>query len=358
MIYLNKNHAPDSEGWLFYQPQTNWKNPVAKCGFKLSVEAIQEHRKKHPDIVKSNRLPVDFDSIANELLKYTSERTGIPIRPDPATFQVDGPTVCKIDKTGFPTIEEITQATEENLKIPKHLRIYPKITVVIPTCQKDMQLTIDNLRWQKDLDGKKDFTCILCFDASFPTQFISTITQLCRGTFEKVSVFKYPAPPTTKWPYAPNWSFQHTARYMFGLGKPWFWMEPDCIPLKKNWLDLLNQEYMMCNKPIMGSIIGGMGHCNGTAIYPHNICKLSNAAMTSTSLGWDSEMKDETIHLTHPSKLMYHIWGIDKGVAVQNGGTPVVFRTWDDVKRWVDFDCVTLHRCKNSSLIKMLTEHR
>lgn len=351
MIYLNKNYNPDSQGWVFYQQQTDWWNPIRLGGFKLSVEAIQAHRKKHLEIVKAHNLSLDFDSIADELLKYTSKRTGIPICEKPATSIVSGPTVCKIDKTGFPTIEEIKKACEHNPLSPDK-----RITVVVPPCHKDAQLTISNLKWQKRLDGKKDFRCVLAVDSSMPSSFVSIMKKIGSETYADISIFTYPRPKTNKWPNAPNWAFQSTARHMQKLGNPWFWMEPDCIPISKGWLPMLNQEYAMCQKPIMGSIIGGMGHCNGTAIYPYDFCELSRKAMSCSDMGWDMEMKDETIHLTHPSKLMYHIWGIAKGVAVQNGGSPVFFRTWDEVKQWVDLDCVVVHRCKNTSLIERMKD--
>lgn len=312
----------------------------------MAVEAIQSHRKQHLAISKLHNLPLAYEAIADELLKHTSTRTGIPLPPPPKTytFTATGPTVCKIDKTGYPTIEEIKAA---NVKTAQ------PIMVVMPPCHKDVKLAIDNLKWQKELDGKKDFHCVFAVDDSLANS-VSWLTTFGKATFQEVSVFTYPRPPVSKWPDAPNWAFQHTARHMRSFNHPWFWMEPDCIPIAKGWLSLLNQEYALCRKPIMGSIIDGMGHCNGTAIYPSNFCELSRAAMACTNRGWDMEMKSETIHLTHPSKLMYHIWGIANGVAVQNGGNPVLFRTWDDVQRWVDLDCVVVHRCKNTSLIERL----
>lgn len=233
-----------------------------------------------------------------------------------------------------------------------------KIRVVLPVCGKDWQLMAANLRWQKLLDGIKPYECVIAIDNSI-ANVIPQLEEAAWQTFQNVKVMPYPVPPVQGWPQAPNWAFQHTARYMEDGKQAWFWMEPDCIPLCPNWLDELNREYRLCNKPIMGNVVEGMGHCNGTAIYPYRFPKLSKAAMTCINDAWDGAMKRETIHLTHnASHLMCHVWGIHNGRPMPFGGDPAVFRTWNDVKRWVDLNAVVFHRSKDESLIDQMRKKK
>lgn len=234
---------------------------------------------------------------------------------------------------------------------PKHIR------VALPVCKRDMELMLHNLRWQRELDVRKDYDCVLSLDGELTPDEIVELESAAWDTFDWVDVNVYPTAPNKSWPQAPNWAFQHTARYMQKGSRPWFWMEPDCVPLCPDWLDVLNKEYWRCKKAIMGVIVEGMGHCNGTAIYPHNFPQLSRDSMECTDVAWDGLMKKDTIWTTHNvPHLMCHVWGITKGRAKPFGGSPAHFRTWSDVERWVNLSAVVFHRAKDSSLIDRLRE--
>ena len=172
-----------------------------------------------------------------------------------------------------------------------------KIRVVFPFFQKDGTLLLENLRWQTELDGQKEFSCLLAPEAGAHRDLVQACADEASKSYQQVEIFYYPRAPKPKWPNAPNWAFQHTARFMQRKGDAWFWMEPDCLALRSGWLTIWNERYFTAGKPIMGFIIPRMGHCNGTAIYPANFPALSRRAMTCTDVAWDGLMKAETIHL-------------------------------------------------------------
>lgn len=234
-----------------------------------------------------------------------------------------------------------------------------KIRVVLPLCQKDGPLLLQNLEWQKELDGVKDFDCVLAVESGTPASLIDSCVAAATLTYRSVQTFTYPRAPQLKWPNAPNWAFQHAARFMQRGRLPWFWMEPDCCPLKCSWLDVWNSQYFLRRKAIMGVIIPGMGHCNGTAIYPANFPILSPRSMTCTNVAWDGLMKSETIHLTaDASDLLCHVWGIRNGRVHICCGEPAVFLTQKHVSDWVRPDAILLHRAKDTTLIQRLRERR
>lgn len=234
-----------------------------------------------------------------------------------------------------------------------------KIRVVLPLCQKDGPLLLQNLEWQKELDGVKDFDCVLAVEVGTHVSLMDSCEAAATLTYRSVQTFTYPRAPQLKWPNAPNWAFQHAARFMQRQQSPWFWMEPDCLPLRPGWLTVWNDRYVSARKPIMGYIIPNMGHCNGTAIYPANFPALSRLAMTCTDVAWDGLMKRETIHLTENAPdLMCHVWGIKGGRAMICGGDPAVFKSQADVDAWVNPKAVLFHRSKNTTLIERLRERR
>lgn len=235
----------------------------------------------------------------------------------------------------------------------------PKIRVVFPLCQKDGVLLLENLKWQVELDGRKDFDCIIAVEKGTRENLVESCINTASESYAWVETFFYPRAPKAKWPNAPNWVFQHTARHMHKQSSPWFWMEPDCLPLQPGWLAIWNQRYFDAAKPIMGFIIPNMGHCNGTAIYPANFPAICRKAMTCTDVAWDGLMKAETIHLTENAPdLMCQVWGIKNGKAMICGGEPAVFHTQSDVDQWVNPKAVLFHRSKNTTLIERLRERR
>lgn len=143
-----------------------------------------------------------------------------------------------------------------------------QIRVVLPVCNMDFELMLRNLSWQCELDGRKPFDCVLSIDPEVHPANVAELVMSAWTAFSDVDVYQYPSPPNKAYPNASNWAFQHTARYMMSGGRSWYWMEADAIPVRPGWLTFLNQRYNVCQRPMMGSIVRGMGHCNGTAIYP------------------------------------------------------------------------------------------
>jgi hypothetical protein len=226
------------------------------------------------------------------------------------------------------------------------------MTVVLPVCRMDLTLMLKNLDWQEELDGRKNCACVLSLDGELSAEEIHRLEIAAWRTFSEVETCVYPTAPRPCWPDAPNWAFQHTARHMVRSCRAWFWMEPDCVPLQPGWFDVWNDEYFKWRKPIMGTIVEGMGHCNGTAVYPPNFPKLCPEAMTCTDTAWDGLMKSKTIRYTHNAYyLLCHVWGIENGQARPFGGDAAHFSSWEDVERWVDLRAVLFHRSKDGSLI-------
>lgn len=232
-----------------------------------------------------------------------------------------------------------------------------EFVVVLPACNHDGKLLLRNLAWMTRLEERIKFECIIAEDESTDEELLNQVRISAAKAFGKVDSFQYPKPPVEKWPQAPNWAFQKTALHMHRIVKrPWLWMEPDMVPLRRGWCRTLQEEYKQCSQPLMGSFIEGQDHMNGTAIYPYYFPELSKSAMQATDFAWDYVMRHDTMPLSHNAgHLMFHCWGIINGKPHAFTGKEVKFESQKQINEWIPPKAVTFHRCKHPSLINLLS---
>lgn len=85
MIQFDTHTFPAGGGWVFTQPQVpGWKNPMAMVGFDASVKAIRQMRLQNRALAIKHNWPMDYESIADELIIFTKRRLNIP--DDPVSF--------------------------------------------------------------------------------------------------------------------------------------------------------------------------------------------------------------------------------------------------------------------------------
>jgi hypothetical protein len=124
----------------------------------------------------------------------------------------------------------------------------------------------------------------------------------------------------TGWPQGPNACFKQI-NWFYHHGKlkgPFFWLEPDCIPVVPDWLDLISDEYKRGGKPFMGAIVepdshlGRIGrvprHMTGNAVYPEKAYELAPRIMEATHTCWDVLAASQILPQCHPTTLIQHDW--------------------------------------------------
>lgn len=231
-----------------------------------------------------------------------------------------------------------------------------EFVVALPFSNKDAPLQIECLKWMYEMGQDPCYDCLLTYDHSCIQPFAVQMQEAARLVFDKVMVLVYPVPKSVSWPQAPNWAFQKTANHFHRVIKrAWLWKEPDMIPLKPDWVDQLQAEYQRCGKLFMGSVVPGMHHCNGTAVYPANTPEICPSAMTCVNYAFDTSMAKEMMpHCHDATRLMAHVWGMENGKPHPQVGTPIHFDHPQQVQQWVPREAVTFHRIKDTSLIQML----
>lgn len=154
---------------------------------------------------------------------------------------------------------------------------------------------------------------------------------------------------------APN-SMLRTFAWKFYLEKlgPWLFIEPDAIPLKPGWIDILEAEYISGKQPFMGNrvlIERVPEHMTGNGIYPQNTPELAPTLLMRTN--WKSEGSEY--------ELAFDIAGA-KEILRQAHFTPLIqhifrhpgFKTREEFDVVIDPNAVVFHSCKDGSIFQFL----
>jgi len=233
---------------------------------------------------------------------------------------------------------------------------------VIAFCSKDADLQRRNLEWCLELDSGCGREGVLAYDTATPKADVAAIEALAQRYFTKVHHCLYQEPPVKGWPAACNWAWQSTARWMYEspLRQPWLWLEADAMPLKSGWFGTLEEAFNAGGKNFGGHVVKDMHHMNGVGIYPWDVMARNEMAMLTRAAAWDVVLKPSTERDCTPlNHLMQHAWNVhpqDRTMIWNGEGTPLTFRTLEDVDLYVNFNAVLLHRIKDGSLMPLLRE--
>jgi hypothetical protein len=228
--------------------------------------------------------------------------------------------------------------------------------VVLPFCMLDVLQLIKNLTWMKTLGTAKTHDCMLSYDRTTNGSVVRQVVNLAKEVFCNVQQTSYNVPHGTSFPQTAAW--QYAARVMQKFDRAWLWMEADAIPLKKQWLSVLQTVYDNCQMPFAGPMVQGAGHLNGTpSIFPANTPDLLPRTMSHTQNAFDVEYKDE---MAGKVKDIGHIavarWGIKNGFLNELEGEAPNFPPGSHhLLNQIPKTAVVFHRDKSGSLIDRLT---
>ena len=183
------------------------------------------------------------------------------------------------------------------------------------------------------------------------------------------------------WPLGPNQMFSDASTHCYRYQEPWYFWEPDCVPMAKNWVDKLEKEFKTEPNKIMGSLIGGGMASNGksvyrlivgSAIYPSKFldyCGLASSlynynvayrASGSIPEPWDVRCRWVFLQHGRNTELIKSYW---KSVNYQWKDGKIVFFAEDPEAqaiqgvtcpdRTVTSEALVVHGCKDGSLHKM-----
>src|SRR5258705_6863446 len=144
---------------------------------------------------------------------------------------------------------------------------------VLPFCQKDVHLALENIGWCKELGGCPNHDALLVADAGTDWSDCRKALELANDTFRIARIITTPQ-PVDSWKAGSNALFREAAIWCETKGTPFFFLEPDAVPLKPGWLDEIEKAYGECGMPFMGPLVkhhtAGFPspYLEGIAVYP------------------------------------------------------------------------------------------
>lgn len=239
----------------------------------------------------------------------------------------------------------------------------PPLLVVIPFANADSALAFDLLRWIAQL-GRCDNECLLVVANHVPEKVRKNALGEALKGFRSASLISPPRPlPDESWPRGANWLFKTAIDWIAHNRKCAFWWnEPDCIPLKRHWLQFLEQEYATCGRPFMGSVIPAVeidgrkyvDHINGCAVYPADTAQRFAGIEWDSPEAWDVATGRLTAPNAHHTELYHYFWG-------EPGLPPTfkLFRQKTDARNVFTLEnirkpAVVFHRNKDGTLLALL----
>jgi hypothetical protein len=185
------------------------------------------------------------------------------------------------------------------------------------------------------------------------------------------------------WPLGPNQMFSDVAAAMYSTKAPFYFWEPDCVPMKEGWLDDLDAEYHR-KVGIMGHLYEGGMATNGkniykmivgSAVYPPNFLDFCPSAQSLSTYNlayknagmipepWDVRCRWNFMAIGRDTPLIRTYW---KSVNYQWKDGKIVFYAEDPEAqavqgvtcpdRVISSQAVVIHGCKDGSLHKMAQE--
>lgn len=184
------------------------------------------------------------------------------------------------------------------------------------------------------------------------------------------------------WPLGPNQMFADASSYCYQYRDPWYFWEPDCVPMVDGWVDKLEKEFLRFPSKIMGTLIeGGTAPSGknvyrlivGSAIYP---AKILNACRIASNLynynityrnaaaipePWDVRCRWEFLKHGRNTDLIKAYW---KSCNYQKSENAIVFQAEnpeaEEIQsvicpdKTVDPSAVVVHGCKDGSLHRLV----
>lgn len=228
---------------------------------------------------------------------------------------------------------------------------------VIPFCTTDLWQATDLVRWIGDLGCCKErHDCLLVVDAGVPWDRALKVSELAEKAFKSCEIISNPE-PVKGW-IAGSVSLWRTAAE-YCAGRPFWFNEPDCIPLKVGWLDDLESAYNGCGKPFMGALVQHQipnwpnPYLEGCAVYPANAWQIMQPVF-KPDVSWTRACASVSVPLAADTGKVHHLWG-EKDNAPIFAETNVPHTCVFCLKQ-IKPEAVVFHRNKDGSLVRLLRD--
>lgn len=191
------------------------------------------------------------------------------------------------------------------------------LLIVTAYCESDAKQCVRLYKWIGQLGGIKNNRVLFVTDKKTPPELIKAVCAeakpVCAG-YETLLISD--SPVGSKWPRGANWAFmQASKKVLEGYNQPFLWLEPDCSPTRKGWLEAIENEYAECGMKYMGSKMRnkpplpeiGMW---GIAVYHPDVYPIfMETTARRMNIAFDVTMANRLVPQAHDTKLIQCING-------------------------------------------------
>jgi len=219
----------------------------------------------------------------------------------------------------------------------------------------DAKQAADLFEWILELDGPiSKHSCLLVASKGMHKEIVRRVRDAATKVFiREVSVISPHVANEFGWPVSANHLFRTAYDWVrMNWKAPWWWHEPDCIPVRRGWLDALERQYRRKKRPFLGVVYHRpFPHVTGCAVYPPNIEDYNPEILHDKEKAWDCVSPHKTIPQTFHTRIFQHEWG---NIANNIAPTFPNQRSLGLIKR----KTMVFHRNKDGTLIERLRERR
>lgn len=234
--------------------------------------------------------------------------------------------------------------------------------IVIPVSAGDADLALSLLKHLSDPSDSSHSREAVLLISPLLVDRQGELLEATRSAFASASVCVSPNEDTRGWPWAPNRMFSSAVERMGGK-EEWLWLEPDCTPLTRDWLDQIETEYHTFRKPYLGTtretflrdpegkIHGADGrHLIGVAVYPGDMLDRSLLWKFFDEEPFDVYLRWEIVPHAHESELFAHNWKSSNFRGKRGEAL-----SWDGEDQTpIPAKAVLHHGCKDGSLLRVV----
>jgi hypothetical protein len=232
------------------------------------------------------------------------------------------------------------------------------VLLALATNPKDVDRASDLISWIGELGSYPKHWMLLIGAFTLDESIIFQLAAQARTCgFKQVVSIRAKTEPDNPWPQAANHMFHLAADYAANHARvPFFWIEPDCAPMREGWLDAIEAEYQAMRKAFMGTVYDQpYRHMNGVGCYPDNIRRYNPLMFNAEFAGlpFDTVRPDLVLNTrnAHVTRLIH------RSLEDPATNTAHHFATMDDLSI-IPRECLLFHGCKDGSLIARLREQR
>jgi len=187
--------------------------------------------------------------------------------------------------------------------------------IALPVFSGDYDRLLNNLVWIRQLGGCPDHDAVIVADAGMEARQVFHLKDEASKSFRSVAI-ESTDQSVVGWPQGSNSLFLAAARFAEKRNVPWLFFEPDCVPLKPEWLSSIQIHYQVkgarymgalvpCNDPRLPSL-----HLSGCAMYPASAySEIGKEIESHPDKAFDLSNAPIVVPQAANSDLFHQLWG-------------------------------------------------